>query len=334
MSGKKLILITGPTGAVGPVVVNAFRVAGYPVRTLSIDAPPSGIWPNDVETRAGDVTDKIAVLEAMRGVDSVVHMAALLHNVNLPPMLQKKYKSINVGGTVKVVEASLKVGVRRIVFFSTISVYGRSDGRILTEDSMPEPETFYAKTKYDAEKIIIAAKGPDGTKIGTILRLGTVYGPRIKGNYQLLLKSLAKNRFVPIGRGASRRTMIYDKDAAQAAKLALEHPGAAGKIFNVSDGKFHTLNEIISTICKALDRTPPRLSLPIGPIRFTTGIIEDMARMIGLQPLIMRASIDKYTEDLAVDGRRIQRELGFVPQYNLLAGWQETVREMRKAGKL
>jgi len=111
--------------------------------------------------------------------------------------------------------------------------------------------------------------------------------------------------------------------------LALEHPGAAGKIFNVSDGEFHPLNDIISTMCQALGRKPPRLSLPVGPVRFAAGIVEDMARLVGRKSPIVRATIDKYTEDVAVDSRRIQRELGFVPKYDLSTGWKDAVQEMR-----
>ena len=116
--------------------------------------------------------------------------------------------------------------------------------------------------------------------------------------------------------------------------LAAEHPGAAGKIFNVSDGQFHTMSEIIGTICDALGRKPPRFSLPVGPVRLAAGILEDAGRMIGFKSPVGRATIDKYTEDIAVDCQLIQRELGFKPEYDLKSGWQETVTEMRKMGLL
>jgi nucleoside-diphosphate-sugar epimerase len=162
-----------------------------------------------------------------------------------------------------------------------------------------------------------------------VLRLGAVYGSRIKGNYERLTHALARHRFIPIGNGSNRRTLIYDQDVASAAVLALQHPGAAGQIFNVSDGEFHTMNHIISTMCQALGRKPPRLSLPVGPVRFAPGIVEDMARLMGRQSPIMRATINKYTEDVAVDSRRVQKELGFMPKYDLKTGWEETIREMR-----
>jgi UDP-glucose 4-epimerase len=326
MVHSSLILVTGATGAVGPRVVAALHDAGYRIRTLSIDSPPDGVWPEGVEARIGDITDPATVQSAMQGVEGVIHLAALLHIVNPPPELREKYERINVGGTAVVVEAARQAGVGRLVFFSTIAVYGASGGGILTEDSPTNPDSFYARTKLDAERIVLAARREDGKPLGTVLRLGAVYGARIKGNYQRLLRALARGRFLPIGSGENRRTLVYDRDVAGAALLALEHPNAAGKVFNVSDGEFHTLNAIISAMCEALDRKPSRVSLPVGPVRFAAGIVEDAARLTGFSPPIVRATIDKYTEDIAVDSRRIQKELGFVPQYDLKKGWEETMR--------
>ena len=82
------VLVTGATGAVGPRVVQALSSAGYAVRTFSLDKPLSGIFPQDVDERIGDVTDPSAVQSAMQGVDAVVHLAALLHVVNPPPELR------------------------------------------------------------------------------------------------------------------------------------------------------------------------------------------------------------------------------------------------------
>jgi len=140
--------------------------------------------------------------------------------------------------------------------------------------------------------------------------------------------------FIPVGNGLNRRTLVYDKDVGRAAALTVSHPAAAGRVFNVTDGKFHTLKEIIESICSALGRKPPRLSLPVGPTRTLVGLIERGSHAIGLKPPITRAIIDKYTEDIAVDGSFIQKELGFVPQFDLKKGWRETVQEMRKMGEL
>jgi len=334
MTGKDLILVTGATGAVGPSVVAALHDAGCRVRTLSIDTPPAVVWPDGVEARIGDITDQDAVQSAVQSVDGVIHLAALLHIVNPSPTLQEKYERINIGGTANVVEAAIRAGIKRIVLFSTIAVYGASDGCVLNELSPTHPDTFYARTKRAAEKIVLDAKDADGQPLGTVLRLGAVYGSRIKGNYERLTHALARSRFIPVGNGLNRRTLVYDKDVGRAAVLAISHPPAAGRIFNVTDGEFHTLKDIIESICFALGCKPPRLSLPVGLSRILAGIIEKGGHSIGLKTLAIRAMIDKYTEDIAVDGSLIQKELGFVPKYDLKTGWEETIKEMRRSGEL
>ena len=94
------------------------------------------------------------------------------------------------------------------------------------------------------------------------------------------------------GNGLNRRTLVYDKDVGRAATLAVSHPAAAGRVFNVTDGGFHTLNEIIESICSALGRKPPRLSLPVGPTRTLIGLIEKGSLAIGLKPSVTPAIID------------------------------------------
>lgn len=330
----KQILVTGATGTVGPLVVEILHDAGYRIHTLSLNAPKAGTFPDSVEVCVGDVTDPLVVRPAMQGVEAVIHLAALLHIVNPPQSLHAKYERINVGGTATVIDAAAKAGVKCVVLFSTIAVYGRSDGQVLHEESPVHPDTFYAQTKMAAEQIVLNARRRDGQPLGTVLRLGAVYGSRIKGNYQRLVLALARGRFIPVGNGHNRRTLIYDRDVARAAVLALQHPKAAGRVYNVTDGQFHTLNEITSAICDSLGRTPPRLSLPITPVRLAAGIIEDSARFIRRPSPIGREMIDKYTEDIAVDSSRIHTELGFVPQYDLRAGWQEAIKKMRQMGDL
>lgn len=327
------VLVTGATGAIGPQIVIALCAAGYLVRTFSLNTPETELFPPNVEERIGDVTDPAAVQSAIQGVDAVVHLAALLHVVNPLPELREKYERINVGGTATVVAAAVKAGVKRVILASTIAVYGPSNGRILDEDSVPHPDSFYAQTKLAAEKIVLNSKYADGQPLGTVLRFGAVYGTRIKGNYQRLLWSLARGRFISIGAGRNRRTLIYDKDLARMVVLAMQHP-AAGNIYNVADGRFYELNAIIAAISAALGRKPPQFSIPFGPVRIVAGIIENAMRLSGRHSPVSQATIDKYTEDIAVSSERARTHLGFIPEYSLAAGWRETVQEMRAAGEL
>jgi UDP-glucose 4-epimerase len=137
-----------------------------------------------------------------------------------------------------------------------------------------------------------------------------------------------------VGDGSNRRTLIYDKDLARAVVLAVSQPAAAGQIFNVTDGRFHTLREIMTAMSLALGRTPPRYSLPVKPVRWAAGLLEDAAGVLGLQSPIVRETIDNYTEDIAVSGDKIRRVLGFMPQYDLTSGWRETVENLRHTGEV
>lgn len=327
-----MILLTGATGEIGPYVAATLHSLGHKVRTLSLDPPPANIGSEGIEVKIGDVTNASAVQAAMQDVDAVIHMAALRQTMNPKGELEEKYKKVNVDGTATVVEAAIKANVRRLVFFSTIHVYGETSGRIVNELTTPQPDTLYGKTKLDAEQIVLSAKNSNGDPLGVVLRFAAVYGSRVKGNYRQLLMALAKNRFIPIGQGENRRTLIYVKDVANAAVLAMTHPDAAGQVFNVTDGKYHNMNEIISTMCDALGRARPRFSLPLRPIRFIAAIAEDSARLFNLQSPVSRVTIDKYTEDIAADGHRIQALLGFTPQYDLISGWRETIKEIKEMG--
>lgn len=330
----RVALVTGATGMVGPRVLDVFRQAGFAVRTLSNTPPESDFVPADVEVRTGDIGNMLTVRSAVEGVAVVVHLAALLHVSDPPASLRDAYERTNVGGTRAVVEASQAAGVERVVFFSTIVVYGEATGDALTEDSPVRPATLYAETKAEAERIVLAARTAGGTPMGVVLRPGSVYGARVKGNYRRLVRALARRRFVPIGPGSNRRAMVYDKDVADAAVLAATHPAAAGRVYNVSDGEEHTLQEIIWAICTALGRTPPRWHVPLWPVRAGVGLVERAARVVGVRPLVSRATIDKYTEDIAVDSGRIRDELGFAPRYDLRAGWREAIGQMREAGEI
>jgi UDP-glucose 4-epimerase len=329
LADKSIVLVTGATGAVGPSVVQAINEAGYQIRAFSIDNPAANRFPLGVEVLFGDVTSPEGVQSAMQGVDTVVHLAAILHLFDIPPQMRKKIELVNIGGTETVVKAAIKARVRRIILFSTIAVYGPSKGVVLDEFSPTKPETLYAQTKLAAERIVLNARGIDGRRIGTVLRLSAVYGSSVKGNYERLIRALARNRFIPFGDGQNRRTLVYEKDVGRAAVLAVSHPAAAGRVFNVTDGKFHTLNEITRSICDSLGRKPPMWPLPAKPVRLLVRFYEKASRTLGIKPIVTMETINKYEEDIAVDGSLFQNEIGFMPQFDLKAGCEETIHGMR-----
>jgi UDP-glucose 4-epimerase len=254
---------------------------------------------------------------ALDGADCVVHAAALLHINNPSPELHEQYRRVNVGGTENVVRAAAEAGVRRVVYCSTIAVYGYNRQQTLTEEDEPRPDTIYGETKLAGERAVLASGR------GTVLRLSAVYGARLKGNYQRLLRGVARGRYIGVGDGSNRRTLVHERDVARAAVLAATHPDAVNGVFNVTDGTTHTVREIVDAMAAAVGRKPPRLTLPVAPIRLAIGVTESLARLAHIRPPVTRALLEKYLEDVAVSGEKIRNVLGFEPAYDLQRGWAE-----------
>ncbi len=325
MSAERTVLVTGASGAVGPALVARLLSEGYRTRVLSRGRSPLTFPTDRVDVRAADVVDATAVRKAVAGADWVFHLAALLHVPGHPPELAPSYERVNVEGARVVARECARAGVARLVFFSTISVYGATAGaEPADEDSPPRPDSLYAESKLRGEAQV-GDVGATGGLATTVLRLASVYGPHVKGNYSRLAQALRARWFVPIGPGQNRRTLVHEADVAEAAVLAAMRPEAVGRVYNVSDGRIHRLGEVVAAICRALGRRPPRLHLPMSLARRAAEgadlLLSAAGRGHGLASFV-----DKYAEDVAVRADRIQRELNFRPRFDVDEGWRDALR--------
>lgn len=304
------VLVTGAAGAIGGLLVEELASRGFSVRAA---VRSSAEFPADVEVLSGDLRDPQFVMRAAEGVRTIFHFAAKLHVNDPSGELRDEYESSNVEATRLLLEHS---ECERFIFASTINVYGT--GGPFDEKSATRPDGLYAGTKLEAENLVLRHPG------GTVLRFAAVYGRRMKGNFPRLVSAIGKGMFAFVGRGTNRRTLVHERDAIGAAILCAEMEESKGKLFNVTDGGVHTLEEIVAAISRALGRTPPSLHLPESLARaaFSGGdvFLKMAGREIRLTPLI-----DKINEDIAVSGSRIQEELGFKPEYGLEEGWKEAL---------
>ncbi len=318
------VLVTGATGAVGPALVARLRAEGCRVRTLTRGRLPLPEPAPRIETLQGDVADREAVARAVDGVDWVLHAAALLHVTRPGPELLPHYERVNVEGTRIVAEESARAGVSRLVFLSTIAVYGATGSTAADETTAPRPDSPYAETKLRAEQVVSSLNGTN--ELGaTVLRLAAVYGPGVRANYARLAKAIRAGWFVPVGRGRNRRTLVHEADVAEAVLQAARSPRAAGGTYNVSDGAVHTLDEILTAIYRASGRQRPRAYVPEIAARAAAAAADLALRLGGRRPRFA-GLLEKYFEDVVVRAERIQHELGFQPRFDLDAGWRDALQ--------
>jgi nucleoside-diphosphate-sugar epimerase len=320
-----IAVVTGATGSLGCGLVSQLIAEGYAVRVYVRTPVSRDHFPDSVEVFRGDIADHLGVRRAVQDADVVFHLAAKLH-INAPSGdLVRDFEQTNVEGTRVVAGESCAAGVKRLVYFSTICVYGPTpEGLAVDEDAPVRPGDVYARTKLEAESVVRAMRDSDGVPLGVVLRLAAVYGVNMKGNYRRVAEGIRRGWFLPLGNGRNRRTLVHEDDAVRAALLAARHPHAAGKVFNVTDGSVHEFGRIVDTVARHCGREPRRIRIPVMPVRSVATAVDAVRRCFRSRPLFVPL-VDKLIEDVAVSSDRIQREMGFTPSVTLDDGWRRTL---------
>ena len=261
-SRPERVLVIGGAGYIGSVLTRRLLRSGYQVRVfdrLAFGAGAlAGLEANpDFELVEGDMRDVNALVRAAQGVDAVVLLGAIVGDPACA-LDEKLTIETNYAATALAAEVCKGVGVGRLVFASTCSVYGAA-AEVVDEGSELNPVSLYARTKIDSERILLAARSE--TFHPTILRLGTAFGWSHRPRFDLVVNLLtAKTHFdgeIVIYNGEQWRPFVHIADISKAVQLALEAPTelVSGEIFNVgSDGMNHRLGDVGRTLA-ALDPT-------------------------------------------------------------------------------
>ena len=327
----KNCLVTGATGVIGVPLVEELIKEGHRVTILARDASKTDFFPDSVKIVRGDLSDRKSLEKASDEAEWIFHLAAKLHISNPSPELRGEYLETNVEGTRRLLEIAARNRTEKFVFFSTINVYGASRRPEIFDETSPlNPIGFYGESKVLAENLVKEAKNSEGKKIGVCLRPAAVYGSRMKGNYLQLARAIKRGRFFFIGDAQNRRTLIHQKDAARAAVTAAEKADG-GSVYNVTDGEIHSFREIVEEISRAAGVRPPRLQMPVAPFRIGFDALHLLEKFTGLKFPFNKAMLEKLLEDIAVSGEKIQKELGFRPQFDLRKGWLETFEISRES---
>jgi len=252
--------------------------------------------------------------EALSGVSAVVHLAGRAHVMREPKTdAVTPYVVANVHVTRRLAEAAALAGVRRIVFASTVKVYGErtAPGRLFRADDPAAPLDAYAQSKAEAEKVlheICRARGMEAV----CLRLPLTYGAGVKGNFLALLEAVAAERRLPLAGIANRRTLLYVGNAVSAIEAALAVPALAGQTLPIADTESVSTSELIDRLACALGVSARTFRVP--PVILRAG-----AAMLG-----RAAAVDRLLDSLEVDATRFREMATWSPPYSLEQGLAAT----------
>jgi nucleoside-diphosphate-sugar epimerase len=219
--------------------------------------------------------------DALTGVDSIVHLAGRAH-VLAGDADPTPHIVANVHVTRRLLDAAARAGVRRIVFASTIKVYGEmtQPGRPFRAGDPSRPVDAYARSKAEAENILWQVCRESGIE-GVVLRLPLAYGPGVKGNFLLLLEAIQSGRRLPFAGVTNQRSLLYIGNAVSAIEAALRSPALAGQTLPIADAKSVSTPDLILKLAGPLGATP-RLS------RVPTSVLRAGAALLGRRGASMR----------------------------------------------
>ncbi|HET8893433.1 MAG TPA: NAD-dependent epimerase/dehydratase family protein [Gaiellaceae bacterium] len=238
------LLVTGGSGFIGSHVVDKAGAAGHEAIVFDTRKSPYG-----AETILGDVTNFDEVAAAAAGCDAILHLAAMA-DVNEVAKAPVMTEAVNAQGTLAVLEAARVANVRRVVYASTIWVYGEQVEGVATEDSpLGIPRHFYTATKLAGEMYCHSYGELYGLE-HTILRFGIPYGPRAREAAVLpafVIKAHAGEPLTIAGTGEQSRRFVYVEDLADGVVAALV-PAAANRIYNLVGDESVTIREIAELV--------------------------------------------------------------------------------------
>jgi UDP-glucose 4-epimerase len=306
-------LITGAAGFIGSHLANRLAREGHTVRgvdDLSTGDPAS--LSEDIHFTRGDINDRPKLWTLLQEVDCVYHLAA---RVVVPEsvLYPREYNTVNVGGTVTLMEAMRDVGVRRVVFISSGAIYGDQLVQPVNERMAPNPRSPYAVSKLAAEYYIRTIGELWGIET-VCLRVFNAYGPRqhlppvhspVIPNF---LKQATQNGTLVIsGDGNQTRDYVYVDDIVNAMVAAATAPEINQQIINVGSGRDTSVRELVHLVLEVTGGNPEMVYSPRnerGPARMCADI--SLAReKLGYQPQVSLRQGLLFT--LELDGRLRQK---------------------------
>jgi nucleoside-diphosphate-sugar epimerase len=306
------ILVTGGTGFIGGHLLPVLDKKKLQFTLAVRHHLPNHLSTENKVVKVGEIDESTDWTEALKEVDTVIHLAARAHQLNdqaLDP--EAEFLRINCEGTRNLAKNAIASGVKHFVFISSIGAMATLSEQLLTKESPCHPDSPYGRSKLQAEQSLIELC-QNSPMTWTILRPTLVYGAGNPGNMERLMKLIKTGFPLPLGSINNRKSFVYVGNLVDAIITCINHPNAKNQTFIVSDGEDLSTTDLIRHLGKALGKSPLLLPIPAELLRLTT-------------KLLGKADIgDRLLGSLRVDSSKIRQMLDWTPPYTVDQGLQET----------
>jgi UDP-glucose 4-epimerase len=312
------VLVTGASGFVGSELCAELSRAGHVVRATGRDPRrlPAGASERAVIDELGPVTQWEAALD---GIDCVVHLAARAHVMRDSKSNADLYMRVNAEGTLRLATQSARAGVQRFVFLSSIKVNGDATStRPFSPLDDPRPLDAYGESKWEGEKHALRVGRETGMEV-VVMRSPLVYGPGVKGNFLALMEWVDKERLLPLGRIANRRSLVNVWNLCDLMLTLLTHPDVSGRVWMASDCEDMSTPELVRRMARLMGKRARLMSVPV-PLLAWAGVV------VG-----RRAQTARLCGSLQVDVTGTREELGWSPSVPVEEGLRRTVSWYQEA---
>ncbi len=312
------ITLIGASGFVGTRLIELLHNSGNEYELSNIDLLPSHFF-NDITT-IGDVRVQEQMDRELAGSDLVVLLAAQHRDDVSPTSL---YYDTNVGGMKATLNAMEKNGVRRIVFFSSVAVYGLNKDNP-NESTPVDPFNHYGRSKWQAEQVLQEwyKTHPDWNI--DIIRPTVIFGERNRGNVYNLLKQISSGKFLMVGNGRNVKSMCYVGNVVAFVKHLIDNATTGYNVFNYIDKPDLDMNNLVYNVGDVLGKHIPATHFPKW-MGMCGGLCFDLlAKLTGRKMTISSVRVKKFCATTRFDSTKAMTS-GFQPPYTLKEGLRRTL---------
>ena len=316
MMTRLTIAVIGGSGFIGTRLTERLLASGHTVRI--IDKKKSKAFPE--LWKYADVRDLEQVIGGCRGCDTIYNLAAE-HADNVQP--RSLYDDVNIGGAENVCSAAEKLGIKRLIFTSSVAIYGFST-LPLDEESPHNPINDYGRTKETAERVFQAWANKNEDRSLIIVRPTVVFGEGNRGNVYNLIRQISGKFFVMVGAGKNYKSIAYVGNIAAFLEHVLVDENKIG-IYNYSDGPDLQMSALVSLVRKTLGYgdTPP-MRVPTSIVLTLAAILDFIAMVSGQQFPVSRVRIKKFCANTQINSERAMSSR-FHPEYDLTEALTSTI---------